>query len=271
MIRFRAFGKVRLWLIVIAVVLTQFAIPQAQGNVAHAANNGLGAKPYMGWSSYSMQVYSNSSTWISAAQIKAQSDAMHATLQAYGYEYINIDAGWNGGIDAYGRPVPSTTLYPNGFQEVINYVHANGQKIGLYMIPGISPQAYNADLPIYNAPGCTMKNIAVLPLRTADYWNLGYKIDFSNPCAQKYINSIADLFGAWGIDFLKFDSVTPALDITTRRSTHAATWPPGRRHLPRTVSGLSSVGLLTTATSIHGSNMRTVGASIGTSKLISPV
>ncbi|MFC5402028.1 X2-like carbohydrate binding domain-containing protein [Cohnella soli] len=226
-VRRSMFGKGKLLLAAIALLLTQFGGWAPATNVANAANNGLGAKPYMGWSSYSMQVYSNNSAWINAAQIKAQSDAMHATLQSHGYEYINIDAGWNGGIDGYGRPVPSTTLYPNGLQEVINYVHANGQKIGLYMIPGLAPQAYNADLPIYGAPGCSMQDIAVQPLTTADYWNLGYKIDFSNSCAQKYINSIADLFGSWGIDFLKFDSVTPGSghnDTTIDARGDVAAW-----------------------------------------------
>ena len=41
-------------------------------------------KPYMGWSSYSMQVYSpTDGGWITAAQIEAQSDAMHQNLQPY--------------------------------------------------------------------------------------------------------------------------------------------------------------------------------------------
>ncbi|NIK71882.1 glycoside hydrolase family 27 protein [Paenibacillus sp. BK720] len=180
-----------------------------QPRVAEAANNGLAQKPLMGWSSYSMQVYSGNGAWITAAQIKAQSDAMHQKLQSHGYEYINVDAGWNGGLDGYGRPVPSATLYPNGLTDVINYVHANGQKFGLYFIPGLSPQAYNADLPIYGAPGCSMQDIAVQPLTTADYWGLDYKIDFSNACAQKYIDSIVDLIDSWGVDFVKFDSVTP--------------------------------------------------------------
>ena len=42
--------------------------------------------------------------WITADQLMAQSDAMHEKLQPYGYEYINIDAGWNGDVDEYGRP-----------------------------------------------------------------------------------------------------------------------------------------------------------------------
>src|SRR5947208_153567 len=73
----------------------------------------VAAKPYMGWSSYSMQVYNpNGGSWITADQLIAQSDAMHAKLQPYGYNYLNIDAGWNDGVDAYGRPTPSKKLYP---------------------------------------------------------------------------------------------------------------------------------------------------------------
>ncbi len=191
------------------MVATQLGIVGPNTPVAQAADNGLALKPLMGWSSFSMQVYTGNNNIISAASLKAQSDAMEATLQSHGYEYINIDAGWNGSMDGYGRPIPSTTLYPNGFQEVIDYVHANGQKIGIYGIPGMSKEAYDDDLPIYGAPGCSMQDIAAQPLRTGDYWDIGYKIDFSQPCAQSYIDSIADLYGDWGIDFLKFDSVTP--------------------------------------------------------------
>ncbi|MEQ4482641.1 glycoside hydrolase family 27 protein [Cohnella silvisoli] len=202
-------GNVRAGLLLLIFFIAQLGIFIPNASVVKAANNGLALKPLMGWSSYSLQVYHNNSSWINATNIKAQSDAMHTTLQSHGYNYINVDAGWNGGIDGYGRPVPSTTLYPLGIVDLINYVHANGQKFGLYGIPGLSPQAYNADLPIYGAPGCSMQDIAVQPLTTSDYWGLGYKIDFTNPCAQSYIDSIADLYDSWGVDFLKFDSVTP--------------------------------------------------------------
>lgn len=174
----------------------------------------LATKPYMGWSSYSMQVYSGNGKWINEDQIIAQSDAMHAKLQSAGYDHINVDASWNGGVDEYGRPTPSTELYPSGFQSVIDHVHGNGQKFGVYMIPGISPDVYNAALPIYNAPGCTTHDIVKQPIQQADYWNIGYRIDFSNPCSQKYIDSIADLLGSWGVNFVKFDSVTPGSGIS---------------------------------------------------------
>ncbi|GID72752.1 hypothetical protein Ade02nite_13930 [Paractinoplanes deccanensis] len=171
-------------------------------------------KPYMGWSSYSMQVYSGNGKWITADQLIKQSDAMKAKLQRYGYNYINVDAGWNDGVDANGRPKPSTTLYPQGLQKVIDHVHANGQKFGLYMIPGISPAVYEASLPIAGAPGCTTHDIVKQPIQQADYWKIGYRIDFSNPCSQKYINSIVGLFAEWGVNFVKFDSVTPGSGIS---------------------------------------------------------
>ncbi|NOU90683.1 hypothetical protein GC102_33880 [Paenibacillus sp. LMG 31460] len=199
--------KTRLWLLVFIFFITLFAVFIPKGQPVQAADNGLAQKPYMGWSSYSMQVY-HSGNWITAAQIMAQSDAMHAILQPHGYNYINVDAAWNGSMDEYGRPQPSTTLYPNGLNEVINHVHNNGQKFGLYFIPGMSPATYDANLPIYGT-SCHAQDIVVLPLTTSDYWNIGYKIDFSKPCAQSYINSIADEIASWGVDFVKFDSVTP--------------------------------------------------------------
>ncbi|WP_241995525.1 X2-like carbohydrate binding domain-containing protein [Kribbella antiqua] len=192
--------------------------PAAIATAASATGGPAGEqalKPYMGWSSYSMQVYSGDGPgWISAAKLIEQSDAMHQKLQPYGYDHINIDAGWNGSNDEYGRPVPSKTLYPNGLQAVIDHIHANGQKVGLYGIPGITKALIDANLPVYGAPECKTGDLAVQPLQKADYWGIGYRIDFSKPCAQKYIDSIADLYGAWGVDFLKFDSVTPGSGIS---------------------------------------------------------
>lgn len=202
-------------LLVLILVAGQFCFTGTSGQVAYAKNADLAEKPYMGWSTYSMQVYDPSVKWTSAEVIKKQSDAMRDKLQAYGYDYINIDAGWNGDMDEYGRPIPNKELYPNGFQEVIDYVHNNGQKIGIYLIPGLSIDAYNKNLEVYGTGGqCRMQDITYKPLTIMDYWNsYTYKIDFTNPCAQKYIDSIGDMLGEWGINFVKFDSVTPGSGI----------------------------------------------------------
>ena len=275
-------------------------------------------KPYMGWSSYSLQVYDNELRKsnpekygsmdgtivgtdpivdrISAEGLKAQSDAMEAYLQDYGYTWINIDAGWNGDMDAYGRPLPSTVRYPNagnftytvteydpvrdmevirtvkdgtaGFKELIDYIHAKGQKVGLYLIPGVDKSAVQKNLPIIagtnpdgtplyytdengnqlgigdivapqlrddkgrlrfetwkNADGSTVLNKdgnpADYPVYPGmDYWGYTYKIDFDThpEAAQAYIDSIADLIASWGIDFVKFDSVSPGSGMSVAQS-----------------------------------------------------
>ncbi len=203
---------------VVAVAQFGLSVPRSEAakpepEAAQTEEAGLAQKPLMGWSSYSLQVYNeNGIDWVSADRIKAQSDAMHEKLQPYGYKYINIDAGWNGSFDEYGRPQPKESLYPNGIKDVIDYVHNNGQKIGLYMIPGLGKEVYDQNLPIYGTP-YHAQDIVALPLRTADYWGIDYKIDFSKPGAKEYIKSVADQFGEWGIDFLKFDSVTPGSGI----------------------------------------------------------
>lgn len=189
------------------------AAPTIQPPAAPAVDS-WAKTPYLGWSSYSMQVYTGNPKWITADQIIAQSDAMKAKLGKAGYDYINVDSGWNDGVDANGRPTPSATLYPQGLTKVIDHVHANGQKFGLYLIPGISPEVYEKAYPIANAPGCTTHDIAKQPLQQADYWKIGYRIDFANPCAQKYVDSIVDQLAAWGVNFLKFDSVTPGSGVS---------------------------------------------------------
>ena len=111
----------------------------APATEAHPPAGARAAKPYMGWSSYSMQVYSNDGgNWISADQIIAQSDAMHEKLQPYGYEYINIDAAGTAASTSTAGPCRARPCIPNGLQAVIDHIHANGQKVGLYGIPGLS-------------------------------------------------------------------------------------------------------------------------------------
>jgi hypothetical protein len=59
----------RLAFILFAAVLV---IILSNGSNANASNNSLAQKPYMGWSTYSMKVYSgNGYNWITEAQIKA--------------------------------------------------------------------------------------------------------------------------------------------------------------------------------------------------------
>lgn len=109
--------------LVCCVVLSQAGYGQKEG---HA----LAATPPMGWNSWNKFAMK-----IDDATIRAQADAMAANgMKAVGYQYVNIDEGWEGVRDAAG------VLHPNaGFPDMkalADYVHSRGLKIGIYTSPG---------------------------------------------------------------------------------------------------------------------------------------
>ncbi|HYZ55205.1 MAG TPA: fibronectin type III domain-containing protein [Streptosporangiaceae bacterium] len=182
-----------------------------------AAINDVGQRPYMGWSSWSLEstnypgVNTNGpASWLTEQHVLQEADVMAAKLKQYGYTYVNIDAGWQSGFDAYGRPLASKATFPDGIGYVANYVHKKGLKLGIYLAVGLDPRAWGSgSTPIYGAPGCYTRDIVYPDLRTTNGWNSAYKINYASPCAQAYINSIADEFASWGVDFLKLDGVGP--------------------------------------------------------------
>ena len=177
----------------------------------------LAQKPYLGWSSWSLESTNypgvnptGSASWLTEAHILQQTDVVAAKLKSHGYQYVNIDAGWQNGFDSYGRPQANATTFPDGIAHVADYVHGKGLKLGIYLAVGLDPKAYGTGTtPIFGAAGCTTKDIVYPDLRTTNGWNSAYKIDFSSSCAQAYIDSIADEFAGWGVDFLKLDGVGP--------------------------------------------------------------
>jgi hypothetical protein len=183
---------------------------------AKAQVNGEGQRPYFGWSSYSEQTINRS--FLTQANIQAQSDALHLSgLQNHGFQYINIDSGWHGSFDSNGRPIPNTTTFPN-ITALVAHIHGNGQKAGIYWIPGIEQPAVDGNYPILGTPYHT-QDITVMPLAKGNAFAgplpnpYHDKIDFTKPGAQEYINSIVTLFASWGIDFIKLDAVTPGSDV----------------------------------------------------------
>jgi hypothetical protein len=177
--------------------------------------NGEGHHPYFGWSSFSQQTLN--SNFLTQANITAQSDALAASgLQAHGFQYINMDSGWQGSFDAYGRPIPNTTTFPN-IQALVAHIHQNGQKAGIYWIPGVEYPAVAANSPILGTP-YHIQDILVVPYTAGNAFGgsgtspYHYKIDYTKPGAQEYTNSVVALFASWGIDYIKLDGVTPGSD-----------------------------------------------------------
>jgi alpha-galactosidase len=197
----------------------------------HATDNGLGGKPLMGWSSWS-----SLKKGISETKIKAQADVMAAQLKSFGYEYINLDAGWRNeaGWDEFGRETWDPAKFPNGIPALAAYIHGKGLKIGIYLHPGmdLGPNSpYELNTPILGTP-YHARDIT----DTTQWGNTNmsaYRIDVTKPGALEYIQSYADLLASWGIDYIKFDFVGPGggnVAADSRAEMHA--WTQALRSTP---------------------------------------
>jgi alpha-galactosidase len=107
-------------------VLAMPAIAQSQPS----AQKPLAATPPMGWNSWNKFQMK-----IDDATVRAQADAMVSSgMKAAGYEYVNIDEGWEGTRDAQGNLSPNQG-FPD-MKALAAYVHSKGLKLGIYTSPG---------------------------------------------------------------------------------------------------------------------------------------
>ena len=96
---------------------------------SHALNNGLGATPALGWSSWNYFTYSINQT----ITLQIAEALVTTGLRDAGYTYLNIDAGSlrrtrgpNGTITA------DPHKFPKGFRYLADRLHAMGLKLGVY-------------------------------------------------------------------------------------------------------------------------------------------
>ncbi|RAG82662.1 glycoside hydrolase family 27 protein [Streptacidiphilus pinicola] len=188
--------------------------PLALAPAAHAESNGVGLTPALGWSSWSFVRHSPT-----AAVIDAQADAMKSSgLAAAGFQYVNVDDFWyqcpgsqGPNVDQYGRWQTDTTKFPpsgatDGIAAVAAHVHADGLKFGLYITPGISAQAVAQNTAI-EGTAYHAKDIATTTAEKNYNCHGMVGIDYSKPGAQAFVNSWANQFASWGVDYVKIDGV----------------------------------------------------------------
>jgi hypothetical protein len=182
--------------------------------------------PYLGWSSWSLQStkYPGVNTqgdysWLTEQHVLQQAQVVSTKLRSHGYQYVNIDAGWwrkwdwTPEYDQYARPLTDAARFPDGMAATARKIHSMGLKVGIYMPVGLEKEAYNGgNSPIADAPGCHTRDVVYPDLRTTNGWDSSYKLNFDNPCAARWIDSIARMFAQWGVDFLKLDGVGPGSD-----------------------------------------------------------
>lgn len=179
---------------------------------AQAADNGASSTPPAGWSSWSFLMRSPTE-----AKVKAQAKGMRdAGLTDHGFEYINLDDYYildpRTTVDAYGRWAVDTNKFPSGMKALGDYVHGQGEKFGMYVTPGIPVAAYQQNTPIQGTSFHARDIVSDTSRFESNYGGWGnamYFIDYQkNPAAaQAYLNSWANLFASYGVDYIKIDGV----------------------------------------------------------------
>ena len=194
----------------------------ASTSAATATGATLAPTPPMGWNSWD-----SFGPTVKENEVKANADAMAARLARFGWEYVVVDIEWfqpnarshgyipRGAVtmDAYGRFIPSPNRFPSaangaGFKPLADYVHGKGLKFGIHIMRGIPREAVDKNLPIegtrYHAADVADK----LNVCKWDGMQDTYGVDMSKPGAQAYYDSIAKLYAAWGVDFVKADDMS---------------------------------------------------------------
>lgn len=183
------------------------------------ATAGVAASPPMGWNSYDAY-----GTTITERQFRANVLWMSRHLRRYGWRYAVIDAEWfarnpapSGGspkevlaLDRFGRYVPAPNRFPSaaqgaGFGPLAHFVHSLGLKFGIHILRGIPRQAVRENLPI--AGSAFRARQAAAPDAPCP-WNPDNDGVAGSPAGQAYYDSIARLYAAWHVDFIKADCIS---------------------------------------------------------------
>jgi alpha-galactosidase len=200
----------------------------------------LAPVPPMGWNSWDAY-----GTTVREAEVKANADAMAASLKQHGWQYIVVDIQWyepnakaHGyragatlSMDENGRLIPAANRFPSsangdGFRHLADYVHSKGLKFGIHILRGVPRQAVDKNLTIVgtNIHASQIANTASICSWNADM----YGVDMSRPGAQAYYNSIVALYASWGVDFIKADDMTRPYHKDEIAALHQAILKSGR-------------------------------------------
>jgi hypothetical protein len=179
----------------------------------------LATTPPKGWNSW--DCYGAS---VTEEEVKQNAIYMKENLIDAGYEYVVVDIQWyeptanssiynayaNLEMDEFSRLIPAANRFPSaangaGFKPLGDFIHSLGLKFGIHYMRGIPRQAVHNNTPILGSDH-TARDIAkpnsICP------WNTDmYGVDTSRAGAKDYYRSLIDLFGSWGVDFLKVDDI----------------------------------------------------------------
>lgn len=185
--------------------------------------NEFAKTPPMGWNSYDYY-----DTTVSEDAVKANAEYMAKHLKEFGWEYVVVDIEWYSydvgtkrekhqyipfwkvEMDEYSRLLPCPQRFPssidgNGFKPLADYIHSLGLKFGIHIMRGIPRVAAHNHSKLLGTD-LTANEIAN-PYSICN-WNpdmYGVNVDMEE--AQRYYNSLFELYAMWGVDYIKCDDI----------------------------------------------------------------
>lgn len=159
---------------------------------AAGLDNGVGATPALGWSSWNY--FGND---INESLVLGIADGMVSSgLRDAGFEYVNLDAGvWLPDRSAVGELVADAAKFPRGIASLARAVHRRGLKLGLYTdlssreagkVCGTGPGSY----------GHYARDAATLAALGCDFLKVDY-CAYDQPDPARYVPSIPDSRASW--------------------------------------------------------------------------
>ena len=136
---------------------------------------------FTSWNAFSR--YVSAEKILETAQLLDQSG-----LADFGYQYVNIDSGWQGEYGGKLNAIQPNEKFPD-MKALIDTVHACGLKVGIYSTP--MQKAWGGG---YEYPGCTRGRLD--PAYVQTYFGVGEEHMEAQNAAQ---------WAEWGVDYLKYD------------------------------------------------------------------
>lgn len=111
-------------------ILASFSCALLLCSISAFGQNGLAAKPPMGWNSWN-----HFAGRVTDADVRSAADELVSTgMRDAGYIYVNVDDTWQGERDAQGV-LHTNSRFPD-MKALGDYIHSKGLKFGIYSSPG---------------------------------------------------------------------------------------------------------------------------------------
>ncbi|MCX6899890.1 MAG: glycoside hydrolase family 27 protein [Verrucomicrobia bacterium] len=151
----------------------------------------LGCNTWGGWGSK-----------VADANLRAAAEAMvRLDLINHGWQYINIDDGWQGRRGGKHNAIQPNEKFPD-MRALTDYIHSHGLKAGIYSTPWATSYAGFVGGSSDDPQGAWEK-----PKRPRDGWRCGKHFFESNDARQ---------WAEWGFDYAKYDWGIDSIVLTRR-------------------------------------------------------